>query len=142
MANLLLAALRTRWSSLASLAVVAAALLLSPVSRPAGWPCQFRALTGLPCLTCGLTRSVIRMAHLQPARALEMHPLGLLLFPLLLLHAVLGAAPRGARAAVEGVLRRYRRGVDRAAWMLLALLVCYGLGRIAWLLAAGRPSPW
>lgn len=37
--------------------------------------CAFKAITGLPCATCGSTRAVARLAHLDLAGALAMNPL-------------------------------------------------------------------
>ncbi len=37
--------------------------------------CTFRAVTGLPCLSCGSTRCVGRLAHLDLAGALAIQPL-------------------------------------------------------------------
>jgi hypothetical protein len=45
-------------------------------------PCLFNKVTGLPCLTCGLTRSFSLTAHGQFAAAFRMHLLGPLLFVL------------------------------------------------------------
>jgi Protein of unknown function (DUF2752) len=40
------------------------------------WQCGFRAATGLPCPTCGLTRSVVMSLHGEWARAWKMAPAG------------------------------------------------------------------
>jgi hypothetical protein len=45
-------------------------------------PCLFNKITGLPCLTCGLTRSFSLTAHGQFTAAFRMHLLGPLLFAL------------------------------------------------------------
>jgi hypothetical protein len=37
--------------------------------------CPFRALTSLPCFTCGGTRSMIALSRFDLLRALEMNPL-------------------------------------------------------------------
>lgn len=38
--------------------------------------CGFLRLTGYPCPTCGMTRSVMALAHLDWARAMAFNPLG------------------------------------------------------------------
>ena len=41
-----------------------------------GYACPFKAATGLPCATCGMTRAFVWMAHGEPLRALAASPLG------------------------------------------------------------------
>lgn len=40
--------------------------------------CVFKNITGLPCPSCGITRSVLCLAHGDVAQALLINPLGLL----------------------------------------------------------------
>ena len=42
--------------------------------------CLFKRTFGLECLGCGLTRSFVLMAHLEPALAFTAHRLGPLLW--------------------------------------------------------------
>jgi hypothetical protein len=65
------------------------------------WPiCYFHALTGLPCLTCGATRSAIACVHSQFLTAFSWNPLavivygGLVLFDLYALVVVTTRARR------------------------------------------------
>ena len=46
-----------------------------------GWhyECPFKALTGLPCATCGMTRAFVYLAHGDPRAALAASPFGALL---------------------------------------------------------------
>lgn len=46
------------------------------VGRALDWRCAFRAATGLPCPTCGLSRSVVMSLHGEFARAWSMAPAG------------------------------------------------------------------
>ena len=48
--------------------------------------CAFRALTGLPCPGCGLTRSVVALGNGELGHSIAEHPLGLAI--VLLLFAV------------------------------------------------------
>jgi hypothetical protein len=54
-----------------------AARLLPLLGLP--YACPFRALTGLPCATCGMTHAFVYLAHGQLRAALAASPLGALL---------------------------------------------------------------
>jgi Protein of unknown function (DUF2752) len=43
------------------------------------YECPFRALTGLPCVTCGMTHAFVHLAHGEAAAALLASPAGALL---------------------------------------------------------------
>ena len=102
----------TLWASVATALVVMFALWVRLVE----WPpvlCPFHVVTGLPCPTCGATRSVFAFARGDVLGALRMNPLvgaGLVLaVPYLLYAAVVSVCglrrcrievgPRGARLA-------------------------------------------
>lgn len=42
------------------------------------YPCPWKALTGIPCATCGMTHAFVRLAHGQVAEAFRWNPLGAL----------------------------------------------------------------
>jgi hypothetical protein len=46
------------------------------LGRPIAWVCTLRSRYGLPCPTCGLTRSVVMSLHGEFARAWRMAPVG------------------------------------------------------------------
>ncbi|TAJ24913.1 MAG: DUF2752 domain-containing protein [Planctomycetota bacterium] len=83
------------------------------------WHCPLLAATGWPCPGCGLTRATAELATGHVGAALARHafaPIALLLGALVLLAAVLPAAPRERLAhAVERC--------DPRGWTSLALLV-------------------
>ncbi len=63
------------------LSVLAAAYVLPYVSPTGGlWACPLYTVTDVPCLTCGFTRAFVRMAHLDPAGAFAVSPLGAMVF--------------------------------------------------------------
>jgi Protein of unknown function (DUF2752) len=51
-----------------------AARLLPLLELP--YTCPFRALTGLPCATCGMTHAFVHLAHGEAAAAVAASPLG------------------------------------------------------------------
>ena len=91
-----------RWLARWGLAIAAGVLLAArTLSLDEGrvtlplvhWPlpttCTLRRLTGLACPGCGLTRSLIALAHQDPAAAWQFNPVGCLLFILLVFHVPL-----------------------------------------------------
>lgn len=63
------------------LAALLSALALRPLwlaIAPLLPPCPFRALTGIPCLSCGTTRAAVAMLHGRPLDALLLNPLAAL----------------------------------------------------------------
>ncbi len=65
--------------------------------------CLFKALTGLPCPTCGSTRAVGRLVHLDLAGAIAMNPLATIGAAVLAIWAVtdFGLLARGRALDVE-----------------------------------------
>jgi hypothetical protein len=134
-------AIRSRWASLGCLVIVVASFFLPPDGG--GLPiCQFRNVTHLPCLGCGLTRSFIRMAHLDFAQAAFWNPTSLLLFPLVLLIALLLPLPLDRRELLARWVEGQRRLVVGYGSVMATVFIGYGVGRLVWLLWSGRPSPW
>jgi Protein of unknown function (DUF2752) len=81
------------------------------------WPrCVFHDLTGLPCVTCGMTRSAIQFLHGHFFAALKWNPLvfallwGVVAFDL---YALVTLAMRGPRLRIvfRQAERKYARGV-------------------------------
>jgi len=65
--------------------------------------CLFKGLTGLPCPTCGSTRALGRLVHLDLVGALAMNPLATMSVALLFLWALadFGLLTRGRAIEVE-----------------------------------------
>ena len=86
--------------SLVSLGLVAAWLM---VGLP--WPrCAFHELTGLPCITCGMTRCGIQFFHGRFLAALKWNPLVFMALCSLTafnLYAVAAVAARGPRLRIS-----------------------------------------
>ena len=103
-------------------AVVVASFLLAPgVVERGPVVCAFRALTGLPCPGCGLTRSFVATAHGELQEAFAFHLFGPFLF--------LGCAAAGlwllARGELPRSLLRAAQGPLAAAWL------CWAAWRLA-----------
>ena len=89
-------------------------------------------LTGLPCPGCGLTRAFVCLSHGHFAQSLHWHPIGWLVYAILLL--------LWARAGLTWLLRRPVLPLTpsvafRLSWAGAALLLLVGLVRIGFLLA-------
>lgn len=94
--------------------------------------CLFKALTGLPCPTCGSTRAVGRLVHLDLAGAIVMNPLATIGALVLLIWAVVDFAllARGRALDVE---------VGRPLSRLVRLLAVTAVAaNWLYLLASGR----
>ncbi len=98
--------------------------------------CWFRAVTGIPCAGCGLTRSVVLLLHGRPGESRTQHPFGTVALAL----GLLALPPRAASALGHG--RRWVARYDRVwgvalATSLVLLLAWWGAGLAARALAAG-----
>jgi hypothetical protein len=99
------------------------------------WPrCAFFAVTGLPCLTCGATRSAIALLHNDFLAALRWNPLvfaafcGLVIFDLYALVVIVGRMPR---FRIVEWTRTEKNGMRIAVISLLALNWIYLLAHHA-----------
>jgi len=118
--------------TIASFPVFLAIARLFPWERVPS-PCVFWRVTGLPCPSCGMTRSVVALTHLDFARAAYMNPLGIAFV------AVFGvwwghAAYEVTTGRRTGLLAWTSRKMTALAVAAVAVLFIYGGTRIAWLL--------
>lgn len=98
--------------ALAACAVVLIALArFYPFDRHPVVVCSLKALTGIPCLTCGMTRSWVHLAHGRVGEAFVQNPLG----ALLCLAAIALAALVALRHAARLPFPRVRLGGARSA---------------------------
>ena len=106
-------------------AILAGGLVAQPVASPGGVElslfgvhlpavCWLRTATGLPCASCGLTRSVVLLLHGRLTESLAMHPFGI---PTLAL-ALLLLPPR--MAVLAGRPGRWIARWDRL-WLIAAV---------------------
>ncbi len=84
------------------------------------YECPFKALTGLPCATCGMTHAFVYLAHGAPRAALAASPFGALLAGCAWLFAAVDAARFSLALPFPGLERRVARAL--AVGGLIALL--------------------
>lgn len=109
--------------------VCAAASPLAPALAEGMAPCPFRALAGIPCLTCGGTRALLALARLDLGAAFGWNPLAAAA-------AILFVAG-GAIALAAAVAGREVR-TPRPTPALRAGLALAAVANWAFLVAAGR----
>jgi hypothetical protein len=118
-------------------------LLLStlPAAGPPLPLCPMRALTGIPCASCGLTRGLIAAAGGQWTAALRLHPLAPVLVGALWAVAAASLLPDGPHARLAA---RFSRPAVRCFLLALgaAALAANGLFRILWNYWLTHPSLW
>jgi hypothetical protein len=111
---------------LACAIALAAAVAVLHLDRLPVALCAFKAITGVPCMTCGTTRTLARLATLDLRGAAAMNPLatavGIALVPWGL--ADLALLKRGAAVTLE-VSRRAARPLRIAALAAIALNWAY-----------------
>jgi Protein of unknown function (DUF2752) len=118
---------------LAGCALVAITMVaLLPLDRLPFSLCVFKATTGIPCMTCGTTRALARLARFDLAGALAMNPL-----------TTLGTLALGPWAAADLLLLLRGRALSlelspAAARVARIAAVAAVLTNWAWLIAAGR----
>jgi hypothetical protein len=82
------------------------------LGRPIEWVCALRSRFGLPCPTCGLTRSMVMSLHGEFARAWQMAPVG----PVAVIGLVAFAITMLALARLQWSPQGVRPGVDALKW--------------------------
>jgi len=101
--------------------------------------CVFYHASGLPCPSCGITRSVVALTHCQFRRAMEMNALGLVVvgvFGLWWVSSIYEIATSRRTRLGRWAAQRW----TALALVGLALLIAFGTARI-WLLVHGRTCP-
>jgi hypothetical protein len=113
-----------------SLCLLGVALVTPGIQLPR---CMFKTLTGLPCPTCGVTRTVIALSRGQLANGLFMNPLAAFACGAALLYLAYAAAVLALR------LPRLRPILSPAGARVLRVATVAAIAvNWAWLIATGR----
>ena len=114
----------------ASLCLLGVALVTPGIQLPL---CAFKTITGLPCPTCGLTRTIIALSRGDVDRALFMNPLAAIACGFGLLYLLYAAAVLALR------LPRFRPTVSPAGARRVRIgAVAAITTNWLWLIATGR----
>ena len=114
----------------ASLCLLGVALATPGIQLPR---CVFKTLTGLPCPTCGVTRTVIALSRGDVDRALSLNPLAALACGAALLYLLYAAAvlllrlPRFRPTVSAAGARRVRIGAVAALSLNWLWLIVHGI---------------
>jgi len=85
--------------------------------------CTFKGLTGLPCPTCGSTRSLVHLSHGDVADALAMNPLITLCFLCLFLYALYSLVTLLHRMdRINMILSEHEKNILHAGAFMIILL--------------------
>jgi hypothetical protein len=100
------------------------------------WACSFKSRFGFPCLTCGMTRSVLLSLQGQFGEAVRLNPAGLLLVAGLSLFSLTMISlmfyqQRRTSLAVGTVHRYIRIGASVYGSILIGVLFAHWFGEIA-----------
>ena len=113
------------WLALAGLAAALGLLFFFAPDHYAFYPrCLFHALTGWQCPGCGGLRATHRLLHGDISAAFRLNPLFVLLLPVLVFA---GVARLVKLRTGRDWLQRFRQPLW--LWVLLALIVVFGVGR-------------
>ena len=114
---------------------LSAMFIVSMVWRPADEPsfilCPFRALTGLLCPGCGMTRAFCALGHGELRRAIHFNALSPLLYLSLIVVWVGAAASVLNFPRVRDAVMRLRPNASTSVVILLFVLVWW-VGRLVW----------
>ena len=119
----------THWSVWGSLLIVGGALLL-PITGTGVDTCPFKHVTELPCVACGLTRSVTCLGHGEVSTSFHFHPFGVLVLGLATFCLVVQfGLPRRQRRRVAAWLTLHHATLRRIYRVVILLFVIFGVLR-------------
>jgi hypothetical protein len=110
-----------------------------------GWElCICKRLTDAPCPACGFTRSGSNLVRGHFLRAIEYHPFGPLLIPVIVALGLLALAPRRWRQALRDALLQRGERFRPVYRLLFGAFMVYGILRWCLVLAGwcSFPATW
>ncbi len=119
-------------------------LLVAAISPPHGFGisvCWFSAATGLPCLGCGVTRSLSCGLHGLWLESWHYHPMGLLILALFGFTAVQSLLPRPARERLAQSIKDRALLFNAAYLVFVVVFISFGLVRALLHLSPGHSFP-
>jgi len=120
------------WLSTPCVIVAWLGLALALVSPPHGSHvqiCWLQSATGIPCLGCGMTRSLSCGIRGMFAASVGHHPMGLLVLALFVSTAAQSLLPRRLRETLHSHIRERAAFFNTLYLALVTLFVTYGVGR-------------
>lgn len=87
-----------------------------------GWPCAFRYITGIPCISCGMSRAWLAALRLDVGAAFDHHPM-FWSVPVLVLFALWDG-----RLFRDPRLNKWLLALLTAGWF-----ICYGIRIVVYL---------
>ncbi len=121
-----------RWFGPVPVCVAWLALIVALVHPPHGTGvqvCWTRAMTGLPCPGCGMTRALSSAARGMLEQSWHHHPFGMPLLALFVFTAGLSLLPGAARRRFAARVMRHHRLANGAYVTFVTAFVAYGVAR-------------
>ncbi len=115
--------------AVAVLCGVAAALLfqMGPNGLAVGPLCLFQRWTGLHCAGCGMTRATFAMMHGDPVSAFRYNPLGMILFPIAMVGALIEAIGWACGRPLPWRMKVGARGAVCLLWLVVSFWILRNL---------------
>jgi hypothetical protein len=108
-------------------------LALALVTPPHGFDgiqlCWIQSITGIPCLGCGLTRSLSCGLHGMFAESWQYHPMGILILPLFLFTAIQSTMPESCRDKLKSFMQVRAAFFNSLYLIFILAFIGYGTSR-------------
>jgi hypothetical protein len=109
---------------LTGLAVVQVGLVYAHLP---GWPCPFKAVSGIPCPTCGLSTASAQLLRGDFREAVNTHAFAPVLLAGMLIFVIVSLLPEAPRQRLVQCIQALEQRTGLAAWILCGLFFYWGL---------------